>query len=68
MGELSNMPIYDAVIDVTDETGSTILLGTEYGVWRTDNNGDDWTISNEGMMTQFDEFAAPVFDMKAAME
>ncbi len=64
MGELSNMPIYDAVIDVTDETGATIIIGTEYGIWRTDNHGDDWTISNEGMMTQFDEFAAPVFDMK----
>jgi hypothetical protein len=64
MGELSNMPIYDAVIDVIDPTGSTILIGTEYGVWRTDDNGDEWTISNEGMVTQFDEFAAPVFDMK----
>ena len=64
MGELSNMPVYDAVIDFTDPTGNTVLVGTEYGVFRTDDGGAEWTLSNEGMTTNFDDFGAPVFDMK----
>ena len=42
--DLSKMPVYDAVIDQSDPTGSTILVGTEHGVWATTNGGSDWTV------------------------
>ncbi|PCI94772.1 MAG: hypothetical protein COB15_13445 [Flavobacteriales bacterium] len=34
-GYLPFMPVYDAVIDYTDN--NTVIIGTEWGVWATDN-------------------------------
>ena len=61
---LGNMPIYDVVIDFQDASGATIVIGTEYGAFVTDNGGDDWTISNLGMATTSESLTAPVFDLK----
>ena len=58
------MPCYDVVIDAEDLTGNTIVVGSEFGVFVTQDGGDSWTISNEGMSTEYDALAAPVFDLK----
>ena len=63
-GGLNSMPIYDVVIDSKDESGSTILVGTEYGIFVTDNAGSDWTIANLGMSETAEALTAPVFDLK----
>lgn len=61
---LDGMPVYDVVVDVTDESGQTIVAGTEFGAWITNDGGDTWTISNLGMATAFDNYACPIFDLK----
>jgi hypothetical protein len=61
---LSKMPIYDVVIDFQDESGATIIIGTEYGTFITDNGGFDWTIANLGMAITSEELTTPVFDLK----
>ena len=61
---LSKMPIYDVVIDFQDESGATIIIGTEYGTFITDNGGSDWTIANLGMALTSEELTTPVFDLK----
>ena len=60
----NNMPCYDVVIDANDPTGETIVVGTEFGIFVTDNGGDSWTISNIGMENGPDAVTAPVFDLK----
>lgn len=61
---LNSMPIYDVVIDFQDETGATIVIGTEYGAYITDNGGDDWVIANAGMAATAESLAAPIHDLK----
>tara|TARA_B110000196_G_scaffold266510_1_gene239800 strand:- start:643 stop:3861 length:3219 start_codon:yes stop_codon:yes gene_type:complete len=61
---LNKMPIYDVVIDFQDESGATIVIGTEYGTFITDNGGTDWTIANLGMSITSEDLTAPVFDLK----
>ncbi|MCH2197714.1 MAG: T9SS type A sorting domain-containing protein [Flavobacteriales bacterium] len=63
-GDLAGMPCYDAIVDVTDETGQTIVVGTEFGMWVTNDGGDTWVPSNEGMGLSAEAFACPVFDVK----
>lgn len=46
---LPSMPVYDGVIDVSDATGNTIIVGTEYGVYSTDNGGISWTYESGGI-------------------
>jgi hypothetical protein len=60
----NTMPCYDVVIDATDATGETIVVGTEFGIFVTDNGGDSWAISNLGMENGPDGVTAPVFDLK----
>ena len=64
VSDLSAMPIYDVVIDSQDESGATIIIGTEYGTYITDNGGDDWTMSNLGMALTAESLTAPVYDLK----
>ena len=49
-GDMARMPCYDVVVDVSDETGQTLIVGTEFGIYTTDtgggSNGEDWTQSN----------------------
>lgn len=61
---LSKMPVYDAVIDQSDATGNTILIGTEHGIWQTVDGGSTWTVENLGMVANADDIAAPVFSME----
>lgn len=61
---LDGMPCYDVVIESTDVTGQTIVVGTEFGAWVTNDGGDTWVMSNLGMQTANDIFAAPIFDLK----
>jgi len=60
----NTMPCYDVVIDANDASGETIVVGTEFGIFVTDDGGSSWTISNEGMSTASDAATAPVFDLK----
>lgn len=45
-GNLPKMPVYSAVIDVTNS--DNILVGTEFGVWSS-SNGSTWTQEDNGM-------------------
>ncbi len=62
--ELARMPVYDAVIDVNSPNGETIVVGTEFGAWITNDGGDTWAISNNGMSAADEVFACPIFDLK----
>jgi hypothetical protein len=44
-------------MDVVDP--NKILVGTEYGIWYTDNNGQSWTEANNGEMNR-----VPVHDLR----
>ncbi|MDA8605794.1 T9SS type A sorting domain-containing protein [Flavobacteriales bacterium] len=61
---LSKMPCYDVVIDAMDPTGQSIVVGTEYGIFATENGGDDWVMANQNMASTPDQITAPVFDVK----
>ena len=45
-GNLPDMPVYSAVIDVNDN--NNIIIGTEFGVWST-TNGSNWIVEDDGM-------------------
>ena len=60
----NNMPCYDVVIDANDASGESIVVGTEFGIFVTDDGGDSWAISNIGMENGPDGITAPVFDLK----
>lgn len=62
-GEMAKMPCYDVVIDAMDASGETILVGTEYGVWATDNGGEEWHYTATNMGSPNGP-TAPVFAMK----
>ena len=40
------------------------MIGTEYGIFATDNGGDDWVMANQNMASAPDQPTAPVFDLK----
>ncbi|MCX6350730.1 MAG: T9SS type A sorting domain-containing protein [Bacteroidetes bacterium] len=44
---LPQFPVYDAAIDAADP--KHIILGTEYGVWSTEDGGKNWVEDNSGM-------------------
>lgn len=58
---LPNVPVYDAVFNYNDPSGGQVLLGTDLGVYTTDNIGDGtnttWTADNGGLAN------VPVFDL-----
>jgi hypothetical protein len=62
--EFTTLPCYDVVVDATDASGATVVVGTEYGIFVTENGGDDWAVSNMGMSTGDEVLTAPVFDLK----
>jgi hypothetical protein len=55
-GNLPSMPVYDAVIDVDDE--NRIIIGTDLGIWATENGGTSWEEANDGMAR------VPVFEIR----
>lgn len=71
---LERMPVFASVIDVTDPTGSTIIIGTEFGIWGTSNGGQSWvhhatsadvipSVPQAGPSTGTLRFA-PVYDLR----
>lgn len=71
---LNKMPIYSSVIDVSDPSGNTIVIGTEYGIWATNDGGTTWTHSSgvaNGIVAEPSAGASvgslayvPVFDLR----
>lgn len=55
-GTLPPMPVYDAVIDVDDP--KRIIIGTDLGIWATENGGINWDEANDGMAR------VPVFELR----
>ncbi len=41
-GNLINTPVYDAIIDRDFASSGLIVIGTEFGVYATDNGGSTW--------------------------
>jgi hypothetical protein len=56
-GNLPAMPVYDAVIDVDD--AKRIVIGTDLGIWATENGGVTWEEANDGLAR------VPVFELRA---
>lgn len=54
---IEGMPCYSVVMDKNDP--DVILVGTEFGMYYTDNRGDTWTSANNGDMNK-----VPVFDLR----
>ena len=52
---LGKLPCYDVIIDAMDPSGQTILIGTEYGIFATDNGGGDWVMANQNMASASDQ-------------
>lgn len=63
---LSRMPCYDVLIDGSDESGQTLIAGTEFGIYTTDDGGTTWTQENDpadaSQSTGID--ATPVFELR----
>jgi hypothetical protein len=55
-GDLPQMPVYDAVIDI--DNSKRIILGTDLGVFMTENGGTNWAEANNGMAR------VPVFEIR----
>lgn len=55
-GNLPSMPVYDALIDVDD--ASRIIIGTDLGIWVSENGGTKWEEANNGMAR------VPVFEIR----
>ncbi len=55
-GDLPKMPVYDAVIDI--DNPNRIILGTDLGVFMTENGGTNWAEANNGMAR------TPVFEIR----
>jgi hypothetical protein len=54
---LNGMPCYDVLIDMYDS--QRIMVGTEFGVWVTNNGGSAWNEANNGDMDR-----VPVFELR----
>ncbi len=54
--DLQGMPVYDAVIN--KDNGNIILVGTEWGIFSTDDAGASWTLQTNGIEH------VPVFAMR----
>lgn len=55
-GELEKMPAYDAIIH--KDNNNVIAVGTEFGIWVTDDAGQSWTLQTNGVQS------VPVFAMR----
>lgn len=55
-GDLPNMPVYDAVIDI--DNPKRIIIGTDLGIFMTENGGTNWAEANNGMAR------TPVFEIR----
>lgn len=55
--DILGMPCYSIIMDVNQP--EVIMVGTEHGVYYTGNNGDSWSVVNNGDMVR-----VPVFDLR----
>ena len=55
--EVSGMPAYSIVMDLNDP--EVFLVGTEYGIWYSGDNGNTWSEANGGDMSR-----VPVYDLR----
>jgi hypothetical protein len=55
-GDLPLMPVYDALVDI--DNPKNIILGTDLGIWMTNDGGTTWFESNTGMAR------VPVFEIR----
>ncbi len=46
-GNLPKMPVYSSLIDYSN--GDRVIIGTEYGIWTSNNGGTNWSLDNDGM-------------------
>ena len=59
-GDLANMPAYSVTFDANSGNSDRVLVGTEFGVFVTDDLGStSWEESNSG-----DMYRVPVYDLK----
>ena len=56
-GGLNGMPCYDVLIEMS--SSERIIVGTEFGVWMTENGGTNWSEANLGDMDR-----VPVFELR----
>ena len=45
--DLPAMPVYSVLINLNDSTGAEIIIGTEYGVYSTDDAGASWNTDGD---------------------
>lgn len=55
--DIEGMPVYSIVMDVVNT--DILMVGTEYGIWYSDNGGDSWSQANNGEMSR-----VPIFDLR----
>jgi photosystem II stability/assembly factor-like uncharacterized protein len=62
---LEKMPCYSSIINVEDPTGNTIVVGTEFGVYATDDGGATWTHCDQVADQSVGRLNyVPVFDLR----
>ncbi len=54
---IRGMPCYSIVMDVNDP--NVFLVGTEYGIYYSGDNGATWSVANNGAMNR-----VPIFDLR----
>ncbi len=57
-GDLPDVPVLHILVDKTDPTGNTVLIGTDIGVFQTTNGGTNWNEFNGPIP------AVPVMDIE----
>jgi len=63
--DMEKMPCYSVVIDVMDESGETIIVGTEFGVFGSSDNGNSWEQCNGVAPGSVGSMGyVPVFDLR----
>jgi hypothetical protein len=58
-GDLPNMPVYYPVIEHTNGENNILIVGTEFGIWASENGGANWFEANDGDMPK-----VPVMSLK----
>ncbi|MBL8001381.1 MAG: T9SS type A sorting domain-containing protein [Flavobacteriales bacterium] len=44
---IAGMPVYDAIVHAEDP--DIVVVGTEFGIWATDDGGATWAVENNGL-------------------
>ncbi len=62
---LEKMPCFSSIINVEDPSGNTIVIGTEFGVYATDDGGSTWTHCDQVADQSVGKLSyVPVFDLR----